>query len=280
MSEASIHTNNLINQANTFFRNGKGLEALTLLRPSVDDDQLDAVLLTSNIYWSLGQHSSARKILASSPAHHLKPVIKNRLWFLGEQFYTPLKGRKTILARRGPGDAEFVKKCWSNNDFMLRFHRFAQRIESDDALKSVLAGEFNANLLTSNALHWTVSDLHGRKLGFTSLVDFSVQNRRAELIVGVIDPAYGIALESTLLTMDFAFRILKLNKLCTVIYDQNDLAIKSTAHLGFISEGVIRQHIRDPLTGHFLDLHNSSMLAGEYFSNGQLEKIRARLARH
>ncbi|MEY3807228.1 MAG: hypothetical protein RI893_204 [Pseudomonadota bacterium] len=267
----------LLTQANTSYRSGNALGALEQLKPAIEADALDGLLLASRIYWSLRQHEMARQVLASSPAHATKPVIQQTLWLLSSHFQLPLSGKNVTLERRGRADAFFVKTCWSDSEFMLKFHRFAKKIGSDQELIALLDAEENANLLTSSALHWTINDTKGNKLGFISLVDFSLPFRRAELIIGLIDPKPGFALEASLLIIDFAFRLLKLNKLCSVIYQDNQIAIAATAHLGFVKEGVLREHIFDQDSKSFVDLHLSSLLANEYFNNAKLSKFSKRL---
>jgi RimJ/RimL family protein N-acetyltransferase len=161
---------------------------------------------------------------------------------------------------------------------MMRFHRFARSINNDDVLMRVLLSESNATLLTSTALHWTIMDGLGQSIGFISLVDYSADNKRAELVVGLPQPRYGLALEACLLLLDFAFGVLKLNKLCSVIYDKNAMAIKSTRHLGFVLEGVQRQHIYDAVDRQFLDIINSSLLATEYLTNPTLNNFRRKFS--
>lgn len=277
MIDHTTQLSHLLKQANTFLRNGNALGALEQLKPAIEADLLDAILLASRIHWSLRQHEMARRVLSSSLSHATKPIVKQTLWMFGEHFRLPLCGKKVTLYRRGRADASFVKTCWGDKAFMLRFHRLAKKIETDEALLALLDAEENANLLISNSLHWTINDARGNKLGFTSLVDFSAPHRRAELVVGLIDPKPGFALEATLLTMDFAFRQLNLNKLCSVIYDENELAIASTAHLGFVKEGILQQHIFDPDSKNYIDLHLSSMLANDYFNNAKLRKLANRL---
>lgn len=276
-SSSSNQLTRLLKQATTSFRNGNALAALEQLKPAIEADLLDAILLASRIHWSLRQHEMARQVLSSSRTHANKPVVKQALWMLGEHFRLPLRGKRVTLYRRGRADASFVKACWRDKSFMSRFHRLAKRIDTDEALVALLDAEENANLLIGNSLHWTIHDATGNKLGFTSLVDFSIPHRRAELVVGLIDPKPGLALEATLLTMDFAFRRLNLHKLCSVIYDKNEQAIASTAHLGFAKEGVLRQHIFDPDAKSFIDLHLSSMVADDYFNNAKLRKLNNRL---
>lgn len=267
----------VLKQANAIYREGDPLGALKQLQPAIESDFLDAILLASRIYWSLRQYEMARQVLSSSPSHASKLVIRQTLWIFGTHFQLPLRGKKVTLYRRSRKDAAFVKTCWSNKEFMMNFHRFAQKIDDDDALMALLDAEANANLLNSSALHWTINDAKGNKLGFTSLVDFSLPHRRAELVVGLTDPKPGFALEATLLTMDFAFRLINVNKLCSAIYGGNESAIAATAHLGFVKEGVLRQHILDQNSQTFIDVHLSSMLANDYFSNANLSKLADRL---
>lgn len=266
-----------IKQANSLFRRGNAQEALAALRPALDADALDAILLAGRIHWAMRQHVLARAVLESSRSHAGHPLVKQALWAYDERLRSPMLSKRLELKRRGREDAAFVRRCWDNAEFMSRFHRMARRIGNDADLIGVLEAEANANLLTSNSLHWTIHDKTGGKLGFTSLVEYSAPHRRAELMVGLLDPKPGYALEATLLTMDVAFQLLRLNKLCSVIYGGNEKALASTLHLGFSREGVQREQVFDPGTGTFLDLHLAGMLAREYFESARLRKLFDRL---
>jgi RimJ/RimL family protein N-acetyltransferase len=266
-----------IKQANSLYRRGNAQEALAALQPALEADALDAILLAGRIRWSARQHDLARAVLESSRSHAGHPLVKQALWAYDERLRSPMLSRRLVLKRRGREDAAFVRRCWDDAEFMSRFHRMARKLGSDADLNAVLETEANASLLTSNSLHWTVHDRKGDKLGFTSLVEYSAAHRRAELMVGLLDPRPGHALEATLLTMDVAFRRLELNKLCSVIYSGNDKALSSTLHLGFSKEGVQREQVFDPGAGAFLDLHLAGMLAREYFESDRLRKLFDRL---
>lgn len=273
----SVDFQNATRKATQFWQSGATHQALDCLKPCLDADYLQALLLASKIHTTINNRPAARELLQASILHKHHPDITQALFYLDECFFTPIQGRRVVLARRGPDDQAFVKQCWNNRSFMMRFHRFARAIHNDDVLNQVLLAENNATLLTSTALHWTIKAHAGQPIGFISLVDYSAENKRAELVVGLPAPRFGVALEACLLFLDFVFGELKLNKLCSVIYDQNTLAIQSTTHLGFVLEGVQRQHVYDPVDRRFLDLIHSSLLANEYYANDSLHKLRRKL---
>ena len=151
---------------------------------------------------------------------------------------------------------------------MDRFHRLAPPLPaSDEGLRAILAREATATLLDTNNLHWTVMTISGQqRLGMASLTEISLRHRRAEFIIGVRDAAPGLALEASLLVLEFAFRTMRLNKVLSTVYSGNEYALRSTRHLGFQPEGLLRQHVQDPRTREYIDLCLSGLLPGEFFS--------------
>jgi RimJ/RimL family protein N-acetyltransferase len=109
-----------------------------------------------------------------------------------------------------------------------------------------------------------------------SLTDISLRHGRAELIIGVRGAAPGLALEASLLLLEFAFRTLRLRKLHSTVYGGNEYALRSTRHLGFELEGRLRQHVQDPRTRECLDLCLFGLLPQEFFSAGN-QRLAARL---
>ncbi len=69
-----------------------------------------------------------------------------------------------------------------------------------------------------------------------------------------------------LIVFQFFFRAMKFYKLVSMIYTDNDIALKSTVHLGFRIEGLLRGHMLDPASGHYVDMYQLGLLEHEAFS--------------
>lgn len=243
----------------------------------------DELIARARRLWERGHPREARELLraSSDPDHSGASRLGFTRWAMSEAFSAPLLGRRVRLERRSPEHLAFVRSAWGDRAFMERFHRFARALPATDpALERLLSGEARATLLDSRHVHWTIVGLgDGRPLGMASLVEISLPHRRAEFIVGVRDAAPGAALESTLLALEWAFRTMRLQKVTAAVYGSNDYALSSARHLGFQVEGRLRRHLKDPLTGEYVDLSLLGLLAGEFHSPANRRLARRLLGR-
>jgi diamine N-acetyltransferase len=116
--------------------------------------------------------------------------------------------------------------------------------------------------------------------GIANLADINLAHRRAEFLIGLPDPedrTRGIALEATLLILDYVFNRIKLNKLTTNVYAGNFFSQKNTLALGFTQESFLREHLVDPVHGNFLDVYGNGMTARDFRSNSRISKLSSRL---
>jgi hypothetical protein len=104
-----------------------------------------------------------------------------------------------------------------------------------------------------------------------SLTDLSLQNRRAEILLGVLPEApFGLATAAMLMQFHFFFKLMKFNKLYSLIFSDNLHSLRGTLHLGFRHEGLQRQHTRDPATGKYVDVVQTGLLAEDAFDRKNL----------
>lgn len=248
------------------------------LSPSADE-----LIARARALWEQGRAREARASLAvagrSEAAGEARLAFAR--WAMSEAFSAPMLGRRVKLVRRSPEHLGFVRSAWADRAFMERFHRFARALPATDpALERLLSGEARATLLDSRHLHWTIVGLgDARPLGMASVAEVSLEHRRAEFIVGVRDAAPGVALESTLLALDWAFRTMRLQKATAAVYGGNDYAFASARHLGFQVEGRLRRHLKDPATGEYVDLSLLGLLAEEFYSPANRRLARRLLGR-
>ena len=191
------------------------------------------------------------------------------------------QGRRCRLRRRAPQDLAFVRRLWAAPGFVDSFNVGAPPLPADDAtLERILAAEYAALPLQSRAIHWVIETLGGEPFGVASVVDISVAHRRAEFLIGVHEPPYrGAAAEATLLAIDFAFGPMRLRKLIGLVPAGNRASLAASAHIGFRSEGVLRQHLVHPRSGEGIDLVHMAILAGDVASREQQRRVRQRLLR-
>jgi RimJ/RimL family protein N-acetyltransferase len=228
-----------------------------------------------------GQREQARalirRIAADQPA--FVPQARQLLLAHDERWWSMPQGRRCRLRRRGPQDLAFVRRLWLAEGFLARFNPAAPALPAEDAeLLRILGHEFSALATTSQALHWVIETHAGEPFGVLSLVDISFAHRRAEILIGVLQPPYsGAATEATLLAIDFAFGTLKLAKLVGLVPASNAASLAASAHIGFRHEGVLRQHVVDPRSGRSIDIVHMGLLANDEAAVLAQRRVRQRL---
>lgn len=226
------------------------------------------VLSAARTLWLEDHRDEALSLVARAlKAQPAASSLRLASFAYGRAFQQPIKGRRLDLIRRGAQDAAFLRKAWSDRAFMDNFHRQASALPQDDGqLVALLERERRATLLDARNLHWTMVTPTGDRIGMASLVEIALQHGRAELVVGAPGQQLGAALEATLLLLEFAFGAMRLHKVSSVVYGENRHALRSTLHLGFTPEGVLRDHMRDPATGQFVALHLSALFRPQFLS--------------
>lgn len=213
-----------------------------------------------------GEFAKARALIRAQPGFASLPPLQ-RLAHEHEDFWwAPIVGKRVTLRRRSAADAQFVRRCWSDADFMRRFNRLARPLPTDDeALRGILAREHAGILSESRALHWTVEGASG-PLGFISATDYIAGHRRCEFLIGLLQrPASPAPVEATHLACDFLRDKAGIERLTAYFYAENQYASKVAAKFGFQPEGVLKGYIRDP-DGKRSDLMVSGLvLVGESY---------------
>ena len=223
-----------------------------------------------------GKFAEAFELLkASQPAH---PSISGLCWQHQPWFWADATAGVCVLTRRRPEDEGFLRDLWAVPGFVHQFHRTAPPLPaSSTVLREKLHGEFCSILSESSALHWIVRDSHKQPFGLLSLTNISLNNKSAEVLLGMHpNTPSGLATASMLMLFEFFFRAMNFNKLQTLVFAENVHSLKGTLHLGFQDEGRLREHIFDPTTGKFCDVIQTGLLASEAFSEKN-QRLMARL---
>lgn len=237
---------------------------------------LGTTLLTNN------QFDAARPLferaLALRPGY--APAIA-ALWPLAPFWHVPLRGQRLELTRPTPNDATFLHRCTSDAAFRARYQRFGNNRRSPAALAGGLALGPAASVVQHRSVDWIIRR-HGdaTPLGLAGLADISAEHRRAEFLIGLPDSALhgsGIAVEASLLVLEFAFHRAALHKLTNLVYGDNPYAQANTQALGLQREGVRPHHLRDPVSGIWLDVYENGLMATDFSANPRLAKLSRRL---
>ena len=194
------------------------------------------------------------------------PEHEALVWQHQPFFWSNIHAGNYSLTRRDSSDADFIESLWGDTNFRRRFHRQAVDLPPRVQLEKLLRGEFLSLIGESKALHWIIRDKIGQAQGLLSLTEISMQHRRAEVLLGLSPKApVGMAAAAIFMLFQFFFRAMKFFKLVSMIYTDNDIALRTTVHLGFRIEGMLRGHMLDPASGHYVDMYQLGLLENEAF---------------
>lgn len=102
-----------------------------------------------------------------------------------------------------------------------------------------------ANKKDNKIIFFTIVDKNNNVLGYTQLLNINWVNRNCYfgIIIGDTENrGKGIGKEVTELMTDYAFKTLNLRKILLEVLSTNTNAIKLYENLGFVSEGVLKEH--------------------------------------
>ncbi len=188
-----------------------------------------------------------------------------------------LQGCRVVLERTAPEHAPFLVKCYQNKDFMDLYRLAQNRDETEAQIKERLIKEQQHLPQQLKGIEWVINHLeNGQKqpIGLAALVDYKQSHQRAELLFGIADSKYrgtGSSLESYLLVLEFAFNVIKLHKVTALIYGYNEKAQKTVEHLGFVKEGLLRDHINTPKG--FLDMYFNGLTENDFRTSKSMQRL-------
>ena len=208
--------------------------------------------------------------------------IKSNPWSV------PQIGVKLELRRISPEHASFIHGCYRNDAFMDMYRLNAPRKLNEDDIRERIALEAKHSPEILGKIEWIIfrlpikADAAAMPIGLCSLVNHKPISRQAEFLLGFPDKknlSIGIALESTLLCLDFAFNRAGIHKLICLVYAFNKYAQKNTLHIGFKQEGFLREHIWNSQKKSFVDIYQNGMLVDEFRRNKFISKLSKRTLR-
>lgn len=228
-----------------------------------------------------GLIGSARQLLAAvtaraSPAE--ARAVRDWQLKLAPWWWQPLQGGRVQLRRTRADDAAFYAHSFQTPDFARRYNR---QTSWQGDLSRALARAGTLPPLDLGALHWIVCDATGTRLGLASLTSISLGNAKAEFSIGFpTPPAPQQAVLATLLAYELAFFKLRLNKLYTYVYTDNDAALHNSLRVGLRQEGLLKDHFFLP-PGEFVDVHALGLTRQQLTADRRLTEIaRRRLGLH
>ena len=192
---------------------------------------------------------------------------------LAPWWWQPLQGGRVQLRRTRADDAAFYASAFQAPGFGRRYNR--QTSWSGD-LGRALARAGALPPLDLGALHWIVCDAAGTRLGLAALTSISLGNAKAEFSIGFPQPPAPLqAVLATLLAYDLAFFKLRLNKLYTYVYTDNEPALHNSLRVGLRQEGLLKEHFHLP-PGEFVDVYAMGITRTQLVQDARLTAIARR----
>ncbi|MDV6343980.1 GNAT family protein [Nitrosomonas sp. Is37] len=226
--------------------------------------------------------------LVDFPNH---PLLLDRLFIVDRQWNLPIAGNRIHLVIPKESDLSFFQQCYANAEFMDQFLPMGRKNQNAESILFALKNsEFS--VVQFKTKHWVIkkeereglpqnaSETNLKSIGLASLVDIQIAHRRAELLVGIPDKEdrkQAAAVIATLLIFDFAFNQISLHKLTSIVIANNLHSQRSTESIGFIQEGLRRQHLRDPKSRMWLDCYENGMIENNFRENGVIARLSQRL---
>jgi len=273
----------LNNLGNALQKMNQAAEAIPCYQQAIElqGDYSEACNNLGQALKNLGRIDEARaqfhKALQLTPSFN---QARNNLAEVDSCWLEPLEGKKLFLRRYEAQDAAYLRYCHQNNDFMTLYNQYIPRHQPIDELAAKLHQTQALHPCQTKSVDWIIVRKNtGQPAGIANLVDLNLSHRRAEFLIGLPDSedrTRGIALEATLLVLDYVFNRVKLNKLVAHVYAHNAFSQKNVLALGFTQESYLREHLVDP-HGKLLDVYGNGMTMRDFHSNPRISKLSQRM---
>jgi diamine N-acetyltransferase len=215
----------------------------------------------------------------------LKPGIRQaeeNLRQIASFWREAVAGRHLVLRPYSEKNAAFLGYCLGNKAFMMSYHRFLSGRKSLPLIAAHLRKAEKTLPWQNGTVDWVIFR-HGeaeRPVGLANLVDLNFLHRRAEFLIGI--PAEeerhtGVGLEASLLVMDFAFNRARLNKLTSLVYEDNARSQKNTLALGFTQEGYRPEHLYDEHRQRHFGVYENGLTVANFRANTRLSNLSRRV---
>ena len=229
-------------------------------------------------------------ILQALPIFPDLSVLRDRLLMVDSRWSEPVASRGIHLVTPSERDFSYLQQCYANEAFMQQLLPMGRKKQSAEAILQALRhSEFSVahyrsmHRIIKKEVHpnpeQPSSHFSLKPIGLASLVDIQIAHRRAELLVGIPDQAERQRASSaaTMLVMDLAFNHIGLHKLTTFVLANNPHSQRSNVAIGFIQEGLRRQHLCDPQTRQWVDCYENGIVADDFRRNTFIARVSKRL---
>lgn len=254
-----------------------------------DVHNTNAVVNLANVFISQDHPDEAFETLQQGLKQNPdSPEIRHLFVQLHPAWIQPLVGGKLRLRMQTPDDEDFLLRCFSDQAFMNKYHRFMANSQTKQGIGNNLKRNPRYSVLKQKSVQWLIEHAGSgsqenqcyRPIGLASLAEIQLSHQRAEVLIGFPGQAHrghGIPLAAMLLLLDFVFNRIGFNKLTSIVYGDNPYSQRSTLALGFSQEGFRPRQLRDLNTGAWLDIYDNGLLQSDFRTQARLARLSGHL---
>lgn len=188
------------------------------------------------------------------------------------------RGKHLLIRQAKPEDAEIFHQAYASDEFSQLFRANGVQ-QSIGELRQNLAERASTPPEALGYIEFSII-LAENPIGVAVLADYAPLHRRAEFLIGIFSPTKRHAshsVEASLLILDLVFNHYGMNKLYTFVYEYNEYSQKATEKLGFIREGLLREHHFSIPKQSFISLYQNGLTEHDFRHNKKLSALSRRL---
>ncbi|MDJ1173222.1 GNAT family N-acetyltransferase [Roseofilum capinflatum] len=190
------------------------------------------------------------------------------------------QGRSLTLRRTQPSDAPLLlEKMYSRYEFM-RLFRLNDRAETVEQVREKLIQRSRSSSAQSSDLECLIIHKTHGAIGIIAAVDYTPLHRKAELLVGIFDPEHrsvSHGVEACLLMTDLVFNAYNLHRFYAHSYGYNHSVHIIFKKVGAELEGIMKEHLYDPVSQEYVDMHIFGMVEAQMRQNSRIARLSKRL---
>jgi RimJ/RimL family protein N-acetyltransferase len=154
-----------------------------------------------------------------------------------------LRGEKVRLTAVNSYDLSTITRWWSDPDFLRLYNNVPAAPRNEDQLSR----RFDLSQTSPDVFLFAIRPLDGDQLlGLLEFDGVEWSNRTTFVSLGIGQPEHrgqGYGRDAMATALRFAFYELNLHRVCLTVFSYNEPAIALYERLGFVREGVYREHI-------------------------------------
>jgi ribosomal-protein-alanine N-acetyltransferase len=189
------------------------------------------------------------------------------------------QGKSLHLRQTEPKDAPILLKAYEDESF-IRLYRSNNITATEEQLVEGLKKRAQVHPTELGYLEFMIEHKQHGAIGVAAFGDYAAYHKRAEFLIGLFDEKHhsiGYGTEATLLMMELAFNIYKLNKIYIYVYGYNEPAKKKAVKFGFKEEGYLESHHYSVREQDFVDLYINGLTVANFRKNEKIRRFSKRL---